>query len=118
MDRHALTSPRLALGTSASLGVATHLKSRRPTAVDRQVRQRPIDRLDRSDRPLGQVSDDHRGQRVDLAVKGQLAPAENDHHQHLDLVVAVGLDAITPVEPDQVGLQVLAIQPPQTPKPR
>jgi hypothetical protein len=35
--------------------------------------QRPIDGLDRSDRSLGQVSDDHRGQLVDLAVKGQLA---------------------------------------------
>jgi len=50
---------------------------------------------------------------VGLAVKGQLAPARDDHHQHLDLVVAVRRDAIAPVEPDQVGLQVLAIQPPQ-----
>jgi hypothetical protein len=61
------------------------------------------------------VGDDHRGELVDLAVKGQLAPATDDHHQHLDLVVAVGLDAIALVEPDQVGLQVLPIQPPQRP---
>jgi hypothetical protein len=61
------------------------------------------------------VGDDHRGERVDLAVKGQLAPAEDDHHQHIDLVVAVRLDAIAPVEPDQVGLQVLPLQPPQRP---
>jgi len=50
------------------------------------------------------VGDDHRGQLVDLAVKGQLAPACDDHQQHLDLVVAVRLDAITLAEPDQVGL--------------
>jgi hypothetical protein len=59
------------------------------------------------------VGGDHWGERVGLAVKGQRAPAENDHYQHLDFVVAVWRDAITPVEPDQVGLQVLAIQPPQ-----
>jgi hypothetical protein len=94
----------LSVGISASLGVPTHLEARRPVAVDRQVRQRPIDGRDRSDRPLGQVSDDHRGQLVDLAVKGQLAPACDDHQQHLDLVVAVRLDAITLAEPDQVGL--------------
>jgi hypothetical protein len=52
---------------------------------------------------------------VDLAVKGQLAPARDDHHQHLDLVVAVRLDAIALVEPDQVGLQVLPVQPPPRP---
>jgi len=49
---------------------------------------------------------------VDLAIKGQLAPTEDDHHQHIHLVVAVGLDAIAVVEPDQVGLQLLPIQPP------
>ena len=61
------------------------------------------------------MSDDHRGQLVDLAVKGQLAPAEDDHHQHVDLVVAVRLDAIAPAEPDEVGLQVLPVEPPQRP---
>lgn len=61
------------------------------------------------------MGDDHRGERVELAVKGQLAQAENDHHQHIDLVVAVRLDAIAPAEPDQVGLQVLPLQPPQRP---
>ena len=61
------------------------------------------------------MSDDHRGQLVNLAVKGQLALTEDDHHQHLDLVVAVRLDAITPAEPDQVGLQVLPVQPPPRP---
>jgi hypothetical protein len=61
------------------------------------------------------VGDDHRGQLVDLAVKGQLAPAEDDHHQHVDLVVPVRLDAIALVKPDQVGLQVLPVQPPQRP---
>jgi len=83
--------------------------------MDREVRERPVDGRDRPDRPRGQVSDDHRGQLVDLAVKGQLAPTENDHHQHLDLVVAVGLDAIAPAEPDQVGLQILSVQPPPRP---
>jgi hypothetical protein len=40
-DRQAHWPPgRLALGTSASLDRPTHLQSRRPTAVDRQVRQR------------------------------------------------------------------------------
>jgi hypothetical protein len=41
---------------------------------------------------------------MDLAVEGQLPPAGDNHHQHVDLVVAVRLDAITPAEPDQVGL--------------
>jgi hypothetical protein len=36
-----------------------------------------------------------------------LAPAADDHHQDIDLVVPVRLDAIALVEPDQVGLQVL-----------
>ena len=66
--------PGLAFGTSAALGVPTHLKSRRSAAMYRQVRQRPVDGRDRPDRPRGQVSDDHRGQLVDLAVQGQLAP--------------------------------------------
>jgi hypothetical protein len=101
----------LAPWASGLLGGPTHLQSRRSGAVDRQVGERPIDGLDRSDRPLGQVGDDHRGELVDLAVKGQLAPAEDDHHQHVDLVVAVRLDAIALVEPDQVGLQVLGVQP-------
>jgi hypothetical protein len=61
------------------------------------------------------VSNGHRGQLVDLAVKGQLAPAEDHHHQHIDLVVAVRLDAIALVEADQVGLQVLPVEPPQRP---
>jgi hypothetical protein len=61
------------------------------------------------------VGDDHRDQLVDPATKGQLAPTEDDHHQHLDLVVAVRRDAITLVEPDQVGLQVLPVQPPPRP---
>jgi hypothetical protein len=61
------------------------------------------------------VSDHHRGEVVDLAVKGQLAPTLDDHHQHLDLVVAVGLDAITLAEPYQVGLQILPVEPPQRP---
>jgi hypothetical protein len=100
---------------SGSLSRPTHLESCRSAAVDRQIRQRPIHGRHRPDRPLGQVSDDHRGQLVNLAVKGQLAPTEDDHHQHLDLVVAVRLDAITPAEPDQVGLQVLPVQPPPRP---
>jgi hypothetical protein len=62
------------------------------------------------------VSDEHWGQLVDLAVQGQLVPAGDDHHQHLDLVVAVRLDAIAWAEPDQVGLQVLPIEPPQRPR--
>jgi hypothetical protein len=61
------------------------------------------------------MGDDHRGELVDLAVKGQLAPAEDDHHQHVDLVVAVRLDAVAPAEPDEVGLQVLPVEPPQRP---
>jgi hypothetical protein len=61
-------------GTSASLGRPTHLQSRRSAAVDRQVGERPVDGLHRPDHPLGQVGDDHRGQLVNLAVKGQLAP--------------------------------------------
>jgi hypothetical protein len=105
----------LSVGISASLGVPTHLEARRPAAVDDRYAQRPIGGVDRSDRSLGQVSDDHRGQLVDLAVKGQLAPTEDDHHQHLDLVVAVRRDAIALVEPDQVGLQVLPVQPPPRP---
>ena len=36
----------------------------------------------------------------------------DDHYQHLDLVVAVRLDAVALVEPDQVGLQVLSVEPP------
>jgi len=62
-------------GISALLGVPAQLQARRSAAVDRQVRQRPVNGLDRSDRPLGQLGDDHRSQLVDLAVKGQLAPA-------------------------------------------
>ena len=84
--------------------------------MDRQVCQRPIDRHNRPDRPPGQVRKDHRGERVDLAVQGQLAPAGDDHHQHVDLVVAVRLDAIAPAEPDHVGLQVLPIEPPYRPR--
>jgi hypothetical protein len=106
---------RPARWASASLGVPTHLKSRRPVAVDRQVHEEPVDWLHRSDRPLGQMGDDHRGELVDLAVKGQLAPAEDDHDQHVDLVVAVRLDAIAPAEPDEVGLQVLPVEPPPRP---
>jgi hypothetical protein len=64
----------LSLEISGSLGRPT-LKSRRPAAVDRQVRERPVDRLHRSDRPLRQMGDDNPGELVDLAVKGQLAPA-------------------------------------------
>jgi hypothetical protein len=79
------------------------------------AKERPIHGLDRSDRPLGQVGEGHRGELVDLAVKGELAPTEDDHHQHLDLVVAVGLDAVAGVEADQVGLQVLPVQPPPRP---
>ena len=52
---------------------------------------------------------------MDLAVKGQLAPTEDNDHQDVDLVVTVRLDAITPAEPDQVGLQVLPVEPPQRP---
>ena len=110
-----LTPGGLPLGTSGAPGRATNLQSRRPAAVDRQVGERPVDGLYRSDRPLGQVGDDDRGELVDLAVKGQFAPAGDDHHQHVDLVVAVPLDAIALAEPDQVGLQVLSIQPPQRP---
>jgi hypothetical protein len=107
--------PPPARWASASPGGPTHLKPRRPVAMDRQVHEGPVDWLHRPDRPLGQVGDDHRGELVDLAVKGQLAPAEDDHHQHVDLVVAVRLDAIAPAEPDEVGLQVLPVEPPQRP---
>jgi virginiamycin B lyase len=55
----------------------------------------------------------HRGERVDLAVEGELPPASHDHHQDLHLVVPMGLDAVPQAEPDQVGLEVLSIQPPQ-----
>jgi hypothetical protein len=61
------------------------------------------------------VGDDHRGELVELAVKGQLTLAEDDHHQHVDLVVAVRLDAIALVEPDEIGLQVLPVEPPPRP---
>jgi len=101
--------------TSASLGLPTQPQSRRSAAMDRQVGERPVDRHDRPDRPLGQVGEDHRGERVDLAVEGQLAPAGDNHHQHVDLVVAVRLDAIALAEPDEVGLQVLPVEPPQSP---
>ena len=100
---------------SAWLGRPTQLQSCPPAAMDRQVGERPIDRHHRPDRPLGQVGEDHRGERVDLAVKGQLTPTGDHHHQHLDLVVAVRLDTIAPAKPDQVGLQVLPIKPPQRP---
>jgi hypothetical protein len=101
--------------TSASLGLPTQPQSRRSAAMDRQVGERPVDRHHRPDRPLGQVGEDHRGERVNVAVEGQLAPAGDDHHQHVDLVVAVRLDAVAPAEPDEVGLQVLPVEPPQSP---
>jgi hypothetical protein len=46
------------------------------------------------------VGEDHRSERVDLTVEGQLAPAVDHYHQHVDLVVAVRLDAIAPAELD------------------
>jgi hypothetical protein len=95
------------------LGVATNLKAGRATAVDRQVGKRAVDCHHGPDRPLGHVDKGHRGERVDLAVEGQLTPAGHDHHQDLHLVVSMRLDAIPQAEPDQVGLQVLSIQPPQ-----
>jgi hypothetical protein len=80
--------------------------------VDRQVSKR-VDRHHRPDRPLAHVNKGHRGERVDLAVEGELAPPGHDHHQDLHLVVAVRVDAIAETEPDQVGLQVLSVQLPQ-----
>jgi hypothetical protein len=95
------------------LGMAANLKAGRATAVDRQVGKRPVDCHHCPDCPLGHVDKGHRGERVDLVVEGELAPAGHDHHQHLHLVVPMRLDPIPQAEPDQVGLQVLSIQPPQ-----
>src|SRR5215211_8632538 len=50
--------PAPARWASASPGGPTHLKPRRPAAVDRQVHEGPVDWLHRPDRPLGQVGDD------------------------------------------------------------
>ena len=76
------------------LGVAANLKARRATAVDRQVGKRPVDGHHRPDRPRWHVDKGHRGERVDLAVEGELAPAGHDHHQDLHLVVPMRLDPI------------------------
>lgn len=81
--------------------------------MDREVGKGPVDRHYCPDRPLRHVDKGHRGERVDLAVEGELAPAGHDHHQDVHLVVPMRLDAIPQAEPDQVGLQVLSGQPPQ-----
>jgi hypothetical protein len=59
------------------------------------------------------VDKGHWGERVDLAVEGEFAPAGHDHDQDLHLVVPMRLDPIPQAEPDQVGLEVFSIQPPQ-----
>ena len=76
VDRHVLTClPAWPLDLSVTWVYPTPPEVPRPAAVDRQVRQCSVDGRDRSDRPLGQMSDHPRGELVDLAVKGQLAPA-------------------------------------------
>jgi hypothetical protein len=50
---------------------------------------------------------------VDLAAEGQLAAAGDGHHHNLHLVVLMRRDAIAHAEADQVGPQVVPIQPPQ-----
>jgi hypothetical protein len=74
--------------------VAANLKARRATAVDRQVGKRSVDRHHCPDRPLRQVDKGHRGERVDPAFEGELAPASHDHHQDRHLVVSMRLDPI------------------------
>jgi hypothetical protein len=107
---NALTSLAAGPWDSSVAGRAPHLQTRRSAAMDRQVRQRP-DGLDRSDRPLGQV-----GEAIGASWWTWPSRVSSPRPETATTSTSTwSLRCDRPGEPDQVGLQVLPIQPPPRP---